>query len=122
MPQKIVGFMIRPRFLWLNNVGRNAMSKRGNVIPLRFFLHGREVTRANWHNFGPEVTEDRLGAVANSVFDTVGSLKCTTHGKKADVEAHGESLTDLQFRVSACCEGFRVEASCALEKIRPTNG
>jgi hypothetical protein len=98
------------------------MSKRNEVISLRFFLRGREVTRANWHKFRPEVSEDRLDAIAQPVFDAIGPLKCAEHSKKADIEAAGESWSELQFRVTACCEAFRAEVTRALETVRPTSG
>ncbi len=50
------------------------MSRRNKIIPLRFFLGGREVTHANWHKFGPEVTEDRIDAIANSIYEAIGPL------------------------------------------------
>lgn len=60
------------------------MSRR-DIIDLRFFLGGCEVTQANWHKFGPEVTEDRVDAIADSIYETIGPLSCASHGKKAQV-------------------------------------
>lgn len=96
------------------------MREPSEIVPLRFFIGGREVTHANWHKLGPEVTEERLDAIAFSIYDAIGTLRCATHGKKAKLEGHGESLRDIQFRVIACCEGFRMEVKTALESIRPT--
>ena len=94
------------------------MSKR-EIIDLRFFLKGREVTHANWHKFGSEVTEDRVDAIADSIYEAIGPLRCAIHGKKAQLEGHGHSLSDIQFRVTTCCDAFQAQVGEALENIRP---
>ena len=96
------------------------MKSDKNIVSLKLFIGGREVTRANWHKFGPGVSEDRLDAFAHSIYDAVGPLSCASHGKKARVECHGESLSDIGFRVTTCCETFQARVSRALAAIRPT--
>src|SRR5205807_2898731 len=95
------------------------MSRR-DIIDLRLFLGSREVTHANWHTFGPEVTEDRVDAIAHSIYQAIGPLRCAIHGKKAQLEGHGDRLSDIQFRVTTCCEAFHAQVGKALENIRPS--
>ena len=104
----------------LTLVRRKPMSRSDNIIPLRFFLGGREVTHANWHKFGPEVTEDRVDAVADSIYETIGPLRCAIHGKKAQLDGHGDSLSDMQFTLTTCCEAFHTQVDKALENVRPS--
>ena len=96
------------------------MTKEYTIVPLRFFLSGKEVTRANWHKFGPEVTEEKIDEIAHTIFKIAGPIKCVTHGKGASVECYGTSLTSMEFKVEACCDELKNRVITALGTIRLT--
>jgi len=98
------------------------MFRKAKVASLRFEIGGREVTHGNWHKFGPEVTEDKLDAIAHEVYATFWDTRCPEHRKAPKILCRGPSLDESQFEVTACCDEFKKQVEEKLDALRPTTG
>ena len=94
--------------------------RRPRLPAIRFQIAGREVTQSNWHKFGPDVTEEKLDAIAESIVDKVAALRCAHHDKTVSVLCKGRTLDTLEFYVSACCEPFAQEIIEKLSAVFPS--
>ena len=89
-------------------------------MDVHFILNGQRVTRANWHTFGPEVTEENLDRMAEAVLDVTESLRCVEHKTQPVVTCTGPALDRVTFEVEGCCKNFEQALSHELQlKIRP---
>ena len=93
-----------------------------NKLPkVTFKINGKSVTRSNWERFGPDITEEKLDAVADSIFERIGNLLCEQHKKKADVLCKGTTIDNLEFYISGCCSDFTQQITLKLNGLRPSH-
>ena len=93
-----------------------------NKLPkVTFEINGKSVTRSNWHRFGPDITEEKLDAVAYSIFERIGNLVCEQHKQKANVLCKGATIDNLEFHISGCCSEFTQQIAQKLNDLRPSH-
>ena len=96
--------------------------KDNNKLPkVTFEINGKSVTRSNWDTFGPDITEKKLDAIADSIFKRIGNLFCEQHKKKADVLCKGTTIDNLEFHISGCCSNFTQQIIQQLKDLRPSH-
>ena len=96
------------------------MFGKHKVTHLKFEIGGRAVTRANWHRFGPDVTEDKLDAIVRPVYEALADMSCATHGGEPEILCRGPSLDQCHFMVTACCDNFKKKVEDKLDAVRPS--
>lgn len=75
--------------------------KKLNMFKLSFEINGK---RINPNQIGDAIEKAVLSHIQDTIKNSVGSVRCKTHGKAPVVTAKGRSVDKLSFHVSGCCE------------------
>ena len=73
------------------------------MIDMSFEINGRKVSA---NNIGNALESAMLDSIKKSLSQTIGSIRCTEHGKKPTIKAKGCSIDSLSLEISGCCDAL----------------
>lgn len=71
------------------------------MFEVTFELNGRKVSP---RNVGDALEAAVLQEVESSITRSVGALRCEQHGGRPRIRVKGNTLSDLSFEISGCCD------------------
>lgn len=83
------------------------------MLEIKYEVNGKPVSLENLQD---ALMAAVLVSVKNHVIETIGSATCPEHGGSPNITIVGNSLEDVSFNVSGCCQGLIDEVKRKFEE------
>jgi len=83
-------------------------------MQITFMINGQKVTPKRESSSIDEIITARLQDI---IEELIGSARCPEHGMQPQVIGKGESVNNINFEISGCCEEFIAEVKVKLAKL-----